>query len=41
VHEEVEKKGVEKEGTEDAEYNELALLRLIRLKEIEEENRVV
>ena len=37
VHEEVDKKGVEEEGTEEAsEYNELALLRMIRLKEIEE-----
>jgi hypothetical protein len=37
----VDKKGMEEEATEDAEYNELALLRLIRLKEIDEENRVV
>ena len=31
----MDKKGVE-EGAEDAEFNELALLRLIRQKEIEE-----
>ena len=35
VHEEVDKKGVE-EVTEGTEFNELALLRLIREKEIEE-----
>ena len=29
------------EGTDDAEFNELALLRLIRQNEIEEGNRVL
>ena len=39
MHEEVDREGVEEE--EDSEYNEVAVLRLIRRKEIEEENRVV
>jgi hypothetical protein len=39
VHEEVDREGVEEE--EASEYNEVAVLRLIRRKEIEEENRVV
>ena len=36
----MDKKGVE-DANDDAEFNELALLRLIRQNEIEEGNRVV
>ena len=38
----MDKKGKKEDGKfEDTEFRELALLRLIRQKEVEEENRVV